>query len=103
MQLEPELCPCLLACCLPWFGARGAAGVAPTGRRVRVPFVVVVKFEGDKVGGQCVCCAARSDLPPFKLDKWHLPVAASHNGVAGGPVTVPIPGKRPHGCSSMHS
>jgi predicted ester cyclase len=24
-------------------------GIAPTGRKVRVPFVVVVKFEGDKV------------------------------------------------------
>ncbi len=25
-------------------------GLAPTGRRVRVPFVAVVKFEGEKVG-----------------------------------------------------
>lgn len=27
------------------------AGVEPTGKKVRVPFVVVVKFEGDKVCG----------------------------------------------------
>jgi carboxymethylenebutenolidase len=25
-------------------------GIAPTGKKVKVPFVVVVKFEGDKVG-----------------------------------------------------
>ena len=32
-----------------------AAGVAPTGKRVRVPFIVVVKFEGAKVSSPCLC------------------------------------------------
>ncbi len=36
-------------------------GLAPTGRSVRVPFVVVVKFEGDKVRfSACRACAVSS-------------------------------------------
>ena len=53
-------------------------GVAPTGRRVRIPTVVVMGFQGDKVAYEHIYWDQASTLVQIGLlDPTHLPVAGS--------------------------
>ena len=49
-------------------------GIAPTGRRVEVPMVVIVQFEGDKVAHEHIYWDQASVLVQVGLLDWTLPV-----------------------------